>query len=133
MTLLGRLTVRVEPEPLVEEALWTSLITETRWAGAVAVSEVAEATVTPVAATPPKATVAPLAKLVPVTVTTVPPAAGPLDGLMALTVGTGPETPEATTRAPMAAEVLAGTRRDVGATAALTLVSKRTMSPSEVG
>jgi hypothetical protein len=56
-------------------------------AGEVAVSEVAEATVTPVAATPPKLTVAPDAKFLPVTVTTVPPPVGPWVGLMEVTVG----------------------------------------------
>jgi hypothetical protein len=56
-------------------------------AGEVAVIEVAEFTVTPVAALPPKATVSPAAKFVPVTVTVVPPAAGPEAGATALTVG----------------------------------------------
>jgi hypothetical protein len=46
-------------------------------------------TVTPVAATPPKVTVAPAAKLVPVMVMDVPPAVVPLDGLTAVTVGAG--------------------------------------------
>src|SRR4029077_17837065 len=40
-----------------------------------------------VAAVPPNVTVAPLTKLVPVIVTPVPPAAGPLFGLTLLTVG----------------------------------------------
>ena len=44
-------------------------------------------TVTLVAAVPPKVTVAPEAKLVPVMVTAVPPAAGPLLGLTLVTAG----------------------------------------------
>ena len=47
-------------------------------AGVVAVIDVAEFTVTPDAALPPKATVSPDAKFVPVTVTAVPLAATPL-------------------------------------------------------
>ena len=56
-------------------------------AGAVAVIVVGFTTVTFVAATVPKLTVAGLAKLVPVMVTTVPPAVGPELGLTAVTVG----------------------------------------------
>ena len=56
-------------------------------AGLVAVIDVALFTVTPVAAVEPNATVSPDAKPVPVMVTVVPPAAGPLDGLTADTVG----------------------------------------------
>ena len=62
-------------------------------AGEVAVIDVAELTVTPVAALPPKETVSPAAKFVPVTVTVVPPDAGPLAGETALTVGTGGGVP----------------------------------------
>jgi hypothetical protein len=62
-------------------------------AGEVAVIDVAEFTVTPVAALPPKATVSPAAKLVPVTVTLVPPDAGPDAGETALTVGPGGAVP----------------------------------------
>jgi hypothetical protein len=43
--------------------------------------------VTPVAAMPPKVTVAPLTKFVPVMVTAVPPAVGPLFGETEVTVG----------------------------------------------
>ena len=57
-------------------------------AGAAAVSLVADTKVTPVAAFAPKLTVAPLAKLVPVIVTAVPPAGGPDEGDTPLTVGT---------------------------------------------
>src|ERR1035441_5093136 len=48
------------------------------WAGVVAVMVVLFTTVTPVAAVPPNVTVAPAAKFVPVIVTAVPPAGGPL-------------------------------------------------------
>ena len=56
-------------------------------AGATAVIDVAELTVTLVAATLPKLTVLPDANPVPVMVTEVPPAVGPLVGLTAVTVG----------------------------------------------
>jgi len=56
-------------------------------AGVTAVSEVAECTVTSVAACPPTSTVAPGTKPVPVTVTTVPPSGGPPLGATAVTVG----------------------------------------------
>ena len=56
-------------------------------AGVVAVMVVAFTTVTAVAAAPPiETTVAPV-KLVPVRVTACPPASGPDDGLMDVTVG----------------------------------------------
>ena len=56
-------------------------------AGAVAVIEVLLTTTTLVAAVPPNVTVAPVAKFVPVIVTAVPPAVGPLFGDTLLTVG----------------------------------------------
>ena len=56
-------------------------------AGVVAVIEVLLTTVTPVAAVPPKVTVAPAAKFVPVIVTAVPPATGPPFGDTLVTVG----------------------------------------------
>ncbi len=56
-------------------------------AGAVAVREVAETTVKEVAAAVPKLTAVAPVRLVPVTVTLVPPAVGPLVGLTAVTVG----------------------------------------------
>jgi hypothetical protein len=56
-------------------------------AGVVAVIVVLLTTVTPVAAELPKVTVAPEAKFVPVMVTAVPPATGPLFGLTLVTVG----------------------------------------------
>jgi len=46
-------------------------------------------TLTPVAAVPPKLTVAPARKPVPVMVTPVPPLAGPEFGAIELTVGAG--------------------------------------------
>ncbi len=55
----------------------------------VAVIEVALTTTRLVAALPPSVTVAPVAKPVPLMVTAVPPAAGPLVGEIALTVGAG--------------------------------------------
>ena len=57
--------------------------------------EVAELTVTPVAALPPKATVSSAAKFVPVMVTVVPPATGPEAGVTALTVGAAGAEPYA--------------------------------------
>jgi hypothetical protein len=62
-------------------------------AGEVAVIEVAEFTVTPVAGPAPNATVSPAAKFVPVIVTAVPPPTGPPDGDTALTVGAGAGDP----------------------------------------
>ena len=56
-------------------------------AGATAVIDVAELTVTLVAAVDPNFTVLPEANPVPVMVTDVPPAVGPLLGLIAVTVG----------------------------------------------
>ena len=56
-------------------------------AGAVTVSEVALFTVTPVPAVAPKSTAVAPVKPVPVSVTEVPPATGPLFGLTAVTVG----------------------------------------------
>jgi len=56
-------------------------------AGVVAVIEVPLTTTTLVAAALPNVTVAPAAKPVPVIVTPVPPAVGPLFGLTLLTVG----------------------------------------------
>jgi hypothetical protein len=101
-------------------------------AGEVAVSEVIELSVTFVAAVPPKLTVAPVTKFVPVTVTVVPPAAGPEVGLRELTVGVEVLADDASMRAPTAADVLAGDWVDVGATALETLGSNRTMLPSAV-
>ena len=58
-------------------------------AGATAVIDVAELTVTLEAAVEPKLTVLPDTKPVPVIVTDVPPAVGPLVGLTTVTVGGG--------------------------------------------
>jgi hypothetical protein len=57
-------------------------------AGVVAVMVVLFTTVTLVAAVPPIVTVAPVAKLVPVMVTAVPPSVEPLLGLTPVTLGT---------------------------------------------
>jgi hypothetical protein len=56
-------------------------------AGVVAVMVVPFVTTTFVAAAPPNVTVAPAAKFVPVIVTAVPPATGPLFGATLVTVG----------------------------------------------
>ena len=56
-------------------------------AGAVAVMLVALLTVNAVAAVPPKLTALAPVRLVPVIVTMVPPAVGPEDGLIVVTVG----------------------------------------------
>ncbi len=56
-------------------------------AGDVAVIEVAELTVNPVAAVAPKVTAVTLEKPVPVMVTLAPPLAGPVVGAIELTVG----------------------------------------------
>lgn len=58
-------------------------------AGTMAVIIVALSTATLVAATPPKVTVEPPRKLVPVIVTGVPPCVGPLDGCTEETRGVG--------------------------------------------
>jgi hypothetical protein len=58
-------------------------------AAAVAEIEVLLTTVTPVAGVPPRVTVAPERKPVPVMVTGVPPAGGPKLGEIAATVGAG--------------------------------------------
>jgi hypothetical protein len=66
-------------------------------AGVVAVIVVLFTTTTFVADALPNFAAAPLAKFVPVIVTAVPPAAGPLFGLTPVTVGTGPEAAEKVT------------------------------------
>ena len=66
----------------------TSTVPVVNFAGEVAVTVVELTTLTPVAAVPPKLTVAPLMKFVPVIVTAVPPPDGPLFGLTPVTVGT---------------------------------------------
>ena len=72
---------------------WPSLFVTTTFTapaaceGVVAMIEVLLATVTPVAAVPPRLTVAPLMNPVPVIVTDVPPAVPPEAGEIAVTVG----------------------------------------------
>ena len=77
-------------EPLCVSVLVTTIVTAPAvWAGVVVVIEVLFTTVTPVAAVPPRLTVAPVWKLVPVMVMAVPPATGPLVGKTDATVGAG--------------------------------------------
>ena len=76
-------------------SVWLSILVTTTFtapaecAGVVAVIDVLLATVTPVAAVPPRVTVAPARKPVPVIVTGVPPAVVPDVGEIELTVGAG--------------------------------------------
>jgi hypothetical protein len=80
-------------KPLLRLALWpllfvtVTLTAPAEPAGVVAVIWVELTTVTAVAAALPKVTVAPARKPVPVRVTAVPPAVGPLAGEMPLRVG----------------------------------------------
>jgi hypothetical protein len=92
-------TADVYVNALAKLPFWLFTVTVTvtapaAFAGVVAVIVVLLTTVTFVAAVPPKVTIAPKAKFVPVIVTAVPPAVDPLFGLTLLTVGTGPETAE---------------------------------------
>ena len=77
--------------PLWPSGLVTTTFTEPAvCAGVVTVRLVLLTKLTPIAAVPPKLTVAPDTKLVPVMVTDVPPAFGPFAGAMPPTVGAGP-------------------------------------------
>jgi hypothetical protein len=67
----------------------TTFTAPDEWAGVEAVIEVLLTTFTPVAAVPPKVTVAPLRKFVPVIVTVVPPEVVPEFGAIAVTFGAG--------------------------------------------
>ena len=78
--------VNVAVPPGVVTVTWT---VPTAPAGDVAEMDVGPFTITPVAAVPPKKTVAPATKPVPVMVTPVPPALGPEFGVTPPTVGTG--------------------------------------------
>ena len=77
--------------------LWLSLLVTTTftapaaWAAVVAVIDVLLTTFTPVAAVPPRLSVAPVRKPVPVIVTPVPPPSGPEFGVIEVTVGAGAE------------------------------------------
>jgi hypothetical protein len=79
--------------PFVRVPAWVSgLVTTTStapaaWAGVMAVIDVALSTLTPVAASPPKVTVAPVTNPVPVMVTEVPPAGRPAVGATEVTAG----------------------------------------------
>ena len=86
-------------KPLVRVPLWPLLLVTTTFttpaacAGVVAVMVVPLTTLTPVAAVPPKLTVAPEAKFVPVMVTAVPPVVGLELGVTLATVGAGAGVP----------------------------------------
>ncbi len=86
MNSSAALTALVPPGPLTV----TSTVPPISWelpAGDVAVIDVAETTLTPVAALPPNDTVSPAAKFDPEIVTAVPPATEPEDGETPLTAG----------------------------------------------
>src|ERR1700744_2733489 len=76
------------PVPLPPGVVTTTFTAPAACAGVVAVMEVALVTVTDVAAVPPNVTAVAPVKFVPVMVTVVPPAIGPLAGLADVTVGT---------------------------------------------
>ena len=94
---------------MAEVPLWLSVLVTTtltapaECAGAVDVIDVLFTTVTPVAAVPPKLTVAPERKPVPAIVTAVPPFADPVLGVIEVTVGAGAE-PEISNRINLATE-----------------------------
>jgi hypothetical protein len=67
----------------------TTFTVPAAWAAVVAVIVVLLLTLTPVAAVPPRLTVAPVWNPVPVIVTAVPPLAGPELGVIEITVGAG--------------------------------------------
>ena len=92
-------------------------------AGEVAVIEVDEFTVTLVAAVAPNMTELAPVRLVPVTVTEVPPAVDPEAGLTPVTVGNAVEDPVAVMSTPRPPETPAGLWVAVGWTAADTSVS----------
>lgn len=72
-------------------------------AGAVAVIEVAEVTVTPVAGVVPNFTAVAPVRFVPMMVTTVPPAVGPVDGVIAVNAGAGAVVLVVRVRSPVVA------------------------------
>jgi len=80
---------------LVKVPLWASVLVATTltapaaWTGVVAVIDVLFTMVTPVAAVPPKLSVTPARKPVPVMVTVVPPLVVPELGVIKVTVGVG--------------------------------------------
>jgi hypothetical protein len=102
-------------------------------AGAAAVKLVAELTLNEVAATEPNLTAVAPVKPVPVTVTEVPPAVGPEDGLTEVTVGVLGGVVDAETKTATAPEAPLGVCVADGCSAVDTLASYATMSPSEVG
>jgi hypothetical protein len=82
---------------LAKVPLWLSVLVTTTdttppsaaETGVLATIELLFTAVTPVAAVPPKLTVAPAKKFVPVIVTPVPPPAGPVLGTITVSVGAG--------------------------------------------
>ena len=86
-------------------------------AGEVAVMDVAVLAVKPVAAVAPNFTPVAALKLVPVMTTVVPPAVGPLEVLMLVTVGTATETVKPAVRTATSAPVVTVTSRAVAAAA----------------
>jgi len=80
--------VNASREPTSPVGLLTDTVTEpAACGGVIAEIELADTTFTLVAETPPKVTVAPLAKLLPVIVTAVPPETEPEFGKTLLTTG----------------------------------------------
>jgi hypothetical protein len=116
------LLVALAPPPVV---VTTTSTTPTAWAGEMAVTDVLEFTVTPVAAVPPKVTPLAPVRLLPVIVTLVPPAIGPEVGATPDTVGAGAV---AAISAPIPDDVPAGDWAAVGVSAADVFVSHKTMS-----
>jgi hypothetical protein len=86
------------------EFLTTTFTAPAVWLGVFAVIELLLTTVTFVAADPPKLTVAPEAKFVPVIVTPVPPPADPEFGDTDVTVGAGLPPPEPFNRTKLATD-----------------------------
>ena len=74
-------------DPLRPDTVTITSVAPAACAPVVALIDVADSTTTFVAATPPSDTAAPVAKLLPLMRTAVPPAAGPTDGVTAVTIG----------------------------------------------
>ena len=102
-------------------------------AGATAESEVAEVTLKEVAGTEPNLTAVAPVKLVPVTVTGVPPFVGPEVGLSEVTLGATGAVVVAITKIATAPATPLGDCVAAACSGPDTVVSYATMSPSEVG
>ncbi len=102
-------------------------------AAVTAVIEVALTTITLVAATPPIVTVAPVVKPVPVSVTAVPPAAGPTLGLIAVTVGARDKREAVREAAALAIQLVTTTSTAPGACAAVTAVIEVALTTIDIG